>query len=288
MSLAQQIGGIVLALVISLVIAYIGSDLGATVAGLPLFALCMLIAFGVNWLLFIHSWLNRSEKLFDLIGSFTFVLVTLTALVAQGHYDVRVLLISVAIVVWALRLGPFLHGRIVKSGEDRRFRYIKQSFTWLLMTWTMQANWVFVTAACGLAAITSSVVAPLDWTLLVGFSLWLLGFGVEVIADRQKSAFKADPGNDGRFIQSGLWAWSRHPNYFGEILLWAGVALMAYPALIGNQIFTLIAPLFVIAQLTLVSGVPMLERRADKVWGEEEAYRKYKRQTPALMLWPPR
>ncbi|MDG2276855.1 MAG: DUF1295 domain-containing protein [Pseudomonadales bacterium] len=288
MSLGQQIGGIFLALFISLVFAFIGSDQGEQVAGLSLFVLLMFLSFGVNWLMFIHSWLNRSEKLFDLVGSITFVLVTLLALVVSGNFDLRALLISAAIIVWALRLGPFLHGRIVKSGEDRRFRYIKQSFTWLLMTWTMQANWVFVTAACGLAALTSSKVAPPDWTLFVGFSVWCFGFAVEVIADRQKSAFKADPNNDGRFIQSGLWAWSRHPNYFGEILLWAGVALMAVPALLGNQMFTLVAPLFVIAQLTLISGVPLLERRADKIWGDEAAYQKYKRQTPALMLWPPR
>jgi steroid 5-alpha reductase family enzyme len=84
-----------------------------------------------------------------------------------------------------------------------------------------------------------------------------------------------------------LWGWSRHPNYFGEIVLWCGIAIMAYPVLLGAQVITLLAPLFVILQLTLISGVRMLEARADRRWGEDPAYQAYKRRTPVLMLWPP-
>lgn len=288
MGFTAQIGGIVLSLVVSGVIAWVGSSSSSVVAGLPLFFICVLLAFALQWLFFVHSWLKRSEKLFDLIGSITFVTVSLVALVLMGNYDLRSLLITLAIVVWALRLGPFLHSRIVKAGEDRRFREIKQEFTFLLMTWTMQGNWVVATAGCGIAALVSGAVVPVDGLFFAGFLLWVAGFAIEVIADNQKTRFKADPANDGRFIASGLWAWSRHPNYFGEIVLWVGVAVMAYPALVGNQIFTLVSPLIVIAQLTLISGVPMLERRADKLWGEDEDYRVYKQKTPTLMLWPPR
>lgn len=288
MSFAAQIGGIVLSLVVSGLIAWVGSSGSIGVSGLPLFFVCVLLAFAMQWLFFVHSWLKRSEKLFDLVGSITFVTVALVALVVAGNFDLRSLLIALAIVVWALRLGPFLHNRIVKAGEDRRFRQIKQEFTWLLMTWTMQGNWVVATAGCGIAALVSGVVAPVDGWFFAGLLLWVAGFAIEVVSDNQKTRFKADPDNQGKFISTGLWAWSRHPNYFGEIVLWVGVAIMAYPALVGNQIFTLVSPLIVVVQLGLISGVPMLERRADKLWGEDEAYQAYKRKTPALMLWPPR
>jgi steroid 5-alpha reductase family enzyme len=108
-----------------------------------------------------------------------------------------------------------------------------------------------------------------------------------VVADRQKSAFREDPANKGRFITSGLWAWSRHPNYFGEITLWAGIALIAIPVLSGWSWVVMISPIFVYVLITRVSGLPMLERRADERWGGEEEYEEYKRKTPVLMLRPP-
>ncbi|MGD8865403.1 MAG: DUF1295 domain-containing protein, partial [Anaerolineales bacterium] len=106
-------------------------------------------------------------------------------------------------------------------------------------------------------------------------------------ADAQKSRFKADPNNEGDFISSGLWAWSRHPNYFGEIMLWIGVALIAAPVLRGWQWVTMISPVFVTLLITQVSGVPMLEKRADETWGGQEDYEQYKKNTPVLIPRPP-
>jgi steroid 5-alpha reductase family enzyme len=156
------------------------------------------------------------------------------------------------------------------------------------MTWTLQGAWVYLTSCAALAAVTSSSTAELDGLFFIGLGIWVFGFAVEVIADRQKTAFRADPENAQRFIQHGLWAWSRHPNYFGEIVLWAGVAVMAYPALVGWQILTLFAPLWVLLQMTAISGTRMLEARANKTWGSDPDYQTYKRTTPMLMLWPPR
>jgi steroid 5-alpha reductase family enzyme len=118
--------------------------------------------------------------------------------------------------------------------------------------------------------------------------LWGAGFAIEAIADHQKARFRADPANRDRFIATGLWAWSRHPNYCGEILLWAGVALVALPALSGFALVTLVSPLFVYVLLTRVSGIPLLEARSDSRWGADPAYRAYKARTPALWLRPPR
>jgi steroid 5-alpha reductase family enzyme len=123
---------------------------------------------------------------------------------------------------------------------------------------------------------------------VVGIIVWIGGFAIEVVADRQKSVFKQDPSNQGRFIKTGLWAWSRHPNYFGEIVLWTGVAIVALPVLSGWRWATLISPLFVILLLTRVSGIPMLEARAEERWGDEEEFRRYTKDTPVLIPRPPR
>lgn len=244
----------------------------------------VILAFAIQWLVFIPSWIFHTEKYFDLTGSLTYTLLALLGMFAIGNGDPRSVLIGALVIIWALRLGSFLFLRIGKAGEDRRFRQIKQNFLLLLRTWTLQALWVTVTFGAGLAAMTSDFHEPLGIFAGIGLFLWLAGFAVEVIADRQKSALNADPANKGQFIHSGLWARSRHPNYFGEILLWLGIAVIALPVLHGWWYLTLISPVFVYLLLGKVSGVPMLERRAEKLWGEDPEYQEYKAKTPVLMM----
>jgi len=188
--------------------------------------------------------------------------------------------------MWATRLGTFLFNRVLSSGGDDRFDEIKPSFLRFLNTWTLQGLWVTFTLAAALAAITTTVRRDLGVFALVGFLVWAFGFTFEVLADAQKNQFRADPANKGKFINTGLWAWSRHPNYFGEITLWIGVALIALPVLRGWQWLTLISPLFVALLITRVSGVPMLEKKADERWGGQEAYEAYKANTPVLIPRP--
>ena len=202
--------------------------------------------------------------------------------------DARSYLLLGIILVWAVRLGSFLFMRIRAAGEDRRFREIKPSFARFLLTWTIQGLWVSFSVAAGLAAITSTVRVGLDAFAVIGLIVWLIGFGIEVIADRQKSAFNATPANKGKFINTGLWSWSRHPNYFGEIVLWIGVAIIALPVLRGWQWATLISPIFIILLLTRISGVPLLEKRADEKWGGQPEYEAYKAGTSVLVPMPPK
>jgi steroid 5-alpha reductase family enzyme len=172
------------------------------------------------------------------------------------------------------------------AGKDGRFDEIKTSFFRFLMAWSVQGLWVSFTASAALAAITSGVRKELGWLAVIGSLVWLFGFAFEVIADSQKNRFREDPANKGKFIQSGLWTKSRHPNYFGEIVLWIGVAIIAMPVLQGWQWVTMISPVFVTVQLTRISGIPMLEVRADEKWGGQEDYEAYKKRTPVLIPKP--
>ena len=238
-----------------LAVAWLGDQTGATLYGLPLMAAMALGVFGVQWVGLIHARLFETEHYFDLVGSLTYVTVTIFAIQQAVDFGLRQQLIAGAVVVWAVRLGPFLFMRIKKAGEDQRFRKIKLSTPRFLLTWTLQGTWVFITAGAALAAIMTPNANALEPLFFIGALLWVCGFAIEVVADRQKSAFKANSENEGKFINTGIWARSQHPNYFGEIVLWAGVAVMALPSLSGSALIFLISPIFVALLLTRISGV---------------------------------
>jgi steroid 5-alpha reductase family enzyme len=268
---------------IGVLVALAGSQGGASINGIPLFALSVGLAFLVQWLVFIPSYWFQTEKFFDLTGSLTYISITVLAVLTSPAVDSRSLLLASLVVIWAVRLGSFLFGRIQKAGKDDRFDELKPSFFRFLNVWTIQGLWVTFTAAAALVAITSSARKELDLFAIIGFLVWVIGFGIEVAADSQKGRFSANPANKGKFIQTGLWSRSRHPNYFGEIVLWVGVAIIALPVLQGWQWVALISPVFVTLLLTRVSGVPLLEQKADKKWGGQADYETYKKKTPVLI-----
>jgi len=270
-------------IIIGALVALAGSQGGTSIAGVPLFALSVGLAFLIQWLVFIPAYLLQTEKFFDLTGSITYISVIAIAVVFSKGADGRSILLSALVVIWAIRLGTFLFGRIKKAGKDDRFDEIKPSFIRFLNVWTIQGLWVTFTMAAALVAITTINRKELDLFAIVGFLIWIFGFTIEVIADSQKSRFSANPNNKGKFIQTGLWSRSRHPNYFGEIILWIGVAVIAFPVLQGWQWVAMISPVFVTFLLTRVSGVPLLENKADKKWGGQEDYESYKKRTPVLI-----
>lgn len=284
----QSLIAIPVTILIGAAISWAGSQGGVMAWGVPLFALCGLLAFGLNWLVFGHAWARRTERFFDLAGSLTYVSVIGLALGLTHELSLRALLIGAMIIIWAVRLGSFLFIRIHRAGSDGRFDEMKQSFLRFLMAWTLQGLWVLLTLASALAAITTQTRLPLDHFALAGGLIWLFGFSIEVIADRQKNRFRADPENRDRFICSGLWSWSQHPNYFGEITLWLGIAIIAFPVLSGWQYATLISPVFVYVLLTRISGIPLLADRSLKKWGDEPAYQAYRERTSLLFPRPPR
>lgn len=280
--------GIAVAVVIGAIVALAGSDGSTTVGWLPVFALCAVLAYLINWLVFIPSNMLQTERYFDLTGSLTYLTVTAVALLLNPEIDARAWIAGAMVAVWAARLGTFLFRRIRRDGRDGRFDEIKKDSVRFLMTWTLQGLWVLLTAASALAIMTSLELEPIGWVGLVGIVIWIVGFTIEVVADRQKSRFKADPASAGRFISTGLWSWSRHPNYFGEITLWLGMTVLAVPILSGWRWIVLISPVFVALLLTRISGIPMLERRAEERWGADPEFQAYTARTSVLIPLPPR
>ena len=279
----RSIIGIAVAVTLSLLIAIAGSNNSTLYDGMPIFMLCASVGFVLHWLGFIPAYLFQTEHYFDLIGSISYVATVALAFALAPSFDTRGLVVATLICVWAVRLGSFLFIRVKKAGQDRRFTQIKTKFFRFLLTWTLGGTWVFITMAAGLAAMTSQSQSPVDGFLVVGATLWVIGFGIEVVADQQKTAFRKDPANAEKFISSGLWSISRHPNYLGEIILWIGIAVIALPVLEGWQWVTLASPVFVSFLLLKVSGVPMLENNAESRWGNDPEFRQYKAKTPTLI-----
>jgi steroid 5-alpha reductase family enzyme len=279
----QAVAGILIGVALGAAISWAGSDGGDRWGSVPVFALCGFLAFAINWLAYIPSAIAQTEHYYDLVGGITYISATIAAILLSADLDLRAMIVAGMVLVWSFRLATFLFRRIARAGKDSRFDVLKTRPVSFLMAWTIQALWVLLTAAAALAIITGGNRVPLGVIGYVGIAVWLSGFAIEVISDNQKSSFKADPANQGKFINVGLWAWSRHPNYFGEIVIWIGMAIIALPVLQGWQWATLISPVFVIFLLTKVSGIPMLEKAADERWGGQDDYETYKRNTPVLI-----
>jgi len=284
----RRVVALPIALAMAAGLALAGSHGGAVVGEIPLFAICVAVAMVIQWIAFVPAFIGQTERFYDLTGSLTYLTLTAVAIQLGPPADARSGLLAVLVVAWAVRLGSFLFRRVVADGGDRRFDEIKPSFIRFFIAWTLQGVWVSFTLGAALAAITSGRSVPIGVFAWAGLVLWVAGFGLEVVADQQKGRFRSQPENAGRFISSGLWAWSRHPNYFGEIILWIGVAVIAYPVLEGWQYVTLLSPVFVTLLLTKLSGIPLLEARADARWGGDPEYEAYKSATPVLVPRPPR
>jgi steroid 5-alpha reductase family enzyme len=274
---------LIIVILIGVGLALAGSQHGAQAFGSPLFALAVGLIFIIQWLVFIPAFTFQTEKYFDITGSLTYIGITLLAVLLSPKPDARSILLAVLVIIWAGRLGTFLYRRIHRAGKDDRFDEIKPNLVRFLNTWTLQGLWIAFTLSAALAAITSTTRKELDLFALFGAMIWIIGLTIEATADAQKNRFRADPTNQGKFIKTGLWSRSRHPNYFGEILLWIGVAVITLPILQGWQWVTLISPVFVTLLLTRVSGIPMLEKKADAKWGGQTEYEEYKKNTPALI-----
>ena len=279
---------IVVVILLGVLVAWAGSTNGAELGSVPLFALAVAAAFIIQWLVYIHAQLTMTEKFFDLVGSLTYTSISLIILLTVPNLSTRSLVLGLMVMLWALRLGPFLYLRIKKDGRDSRFDEIKKVPLRFFNVWNIQGLWVTFTASAAWIAMTSADQVDIDWLFFLGVALWIVGLVIEVTADVQKRLWRSKPDNKGRFITSGLWAWSRHPNYFGEITLWLGVALVALPNLSGWQYVGLLSPVFVTILLTKVSGIPLLEKQGEERWGDERAYRDYVERTSVLIPLPPK
>lgn len=280
---------VAIATALGLGFAFLAGSGGITIDDYPALFACAVVAFAVNWLAFIPSAIAQKDTYYDTVGALTYLSVIGYSTFQAAPLDTRAIVVAFMVGVWTIRLGSFLFMRIhAAGGADERFEKIKKNPPRFLVAWTLQAVWVIFTASAALVIITSQSTAPLGLFFWAGAAIWVIGFAFEVIADNQKRQFKKDPANKGKFIKSGLWAWSQHPNYFGEITLWTGILVMAIPLLSGWSWLAVISPIFVYLLLTRISGVNLLDGIGKDRWGDDPAYQEYRKNTPVLFPRPPK
>ena len=263
---------------------FAGHNIEIEIGGINAFTFILIVAVLLQIIFFIPSFLLKTEKYYDLVGSLTYITSVSLAYFSVENKTMIDSIIYFYIIVWASRLGIYLFRRVRTVGKDVRFDKAKKHFFWFLQYWIGQALWVALTACAAIIAILSPEDDTLPVLAMFGMALWLSGFTIESIADYQKRAFRKENNPREAFIHSGLWARSRHPNYFGEITLWIGIAVIALNTLTGIEYMTLISPVFVYILLTRMSGINMLERIADERYGHLEEYIEYKEKTPVLIL----
>jgi steroid 5-alpha reductase family enzyme len=245
------------------------------------------VALIVNGAFFAFAATRKTDVVTDLSYSLTFALLALV-LPFTGAGEPSQLVASLLVLLWAVRLGAYLFRRILRTKVDHRFDEMRDEPLRFARFWLLQAVAVAVIMLPVSYLLDQSDPPGLGAWAIAGAIVWLAGLLIEAVADAQKSAFRGRDENRGRFIESGLWRYSRHPNYFGEMLVWWGIFVYAVPFLDGAAFAVVAGPAFITMLLLFVSGIPLLERSADEKYGDDPAYREYKRRTSILVPLPPR
>ena len=243
------------------------------------------IIFGIQIVVFLPSFFFKTEHYFDLTGGLTFIIIlaflSFKVLTNSDLLNYSKLLPLFLVSLWAIRLSSFLFLRVKRSGKDIRFDEIKTNFFRFMIAWILQGLWVFICLLPVIIMVSSSKSTNILF-ILPGVLLWVIGWSVEVVSDIQKTRFNSNSKNKGNFISTGLWSISRHPNYFGELILWIGITIIALPTFSGLQYLGCITPLFVYLLLNKISGVNLLEEIANNRWGNNSNYQEYKIKTPVF------
>lgn len=243
-----------------------------------------LIAIGIQIILFIPAFLFKTDKLTDLSYGVTFIVLAIAGFITGNEGLGRTILL-VMITLWGLRLIVYLFVRVNFVGKDKRFDGIRERFSRFIKFWLGQGIIVWVVSLASILAFTYSNFT-LNIISYVGVGVFTLGLVIETIADWQKFEFKKEEKNEGRWTDVGLWNYSRHPNYFGEMLVWIGIWLFTASILQPTYaLIGLISPLAIICILLFVTGIPTLEKKYDARFAKNKEYKKYKESTSKVILW---
>lgn len=245
------------------------------------------VLLGMAFLTWLVSLYKRDASIVDSVWALFFVAVLLSGWQQPPVNGPRAVVALLLVGIWAARLSGYLTWRNWGHPEDRRYQAIRASnqphyaLKGLVIVFALQAGLAWLIALPMLPVLKS----PAAWSGLdsLGVAVFVTGLVVETLADWQLARFKAQPQTDDAVLDQGLWHYSRHPNYFGEAVVWWGFYLLALGS--GAPVWLLLSPVLLTVLLLRVSGIPLLEQ---DMAGRRPAYRDYVRRTPAFIPWPPR
>jgi steroid 5-alpha reductase family enzyme len=246
--------------------------------------LTLAISLGIQATLFALAATFKTDKVTDLSYGLTFVVLAAVLLASGDTSKPAHLVLAGMVIAWAVRLAGYLFFRILVTGRDARFDGIRERFWPFFKFWLGQgiAVWVIM------LPVTLWFAMPGPWNpiMTVGWCIWALGLAIETVADAQKFSAKRRPGGGGRWVDEGLWKYSRYPNYFGEMLCWWGVYVFVAPDLGAWNVLGVLGPISITFILMKVTGIPTLEKSAAKKWGDNPEYQKYVARTRTLAPIP--
>ena len=248
----------------------------------------LIISFLIQTVFFAFAASFKTDKVTDLSYGLTFIIIASYLFFKNLTLSFIQLAVYWAVIIWGVRLVAYLYNRILKIKKDRRFDGIRENFLKFARFWLFQGIAVWIIMIPSILVLSSQEAKPFGFLAWAGLAIWLIGLLTETIADYQKFVFKNQPKNKNKWIQTGLWRYSRHPNYFGEMLVWWGIFSLALPYLAGWKLLSMVGPLFITFILLFVSGIPPLEKRSDQKYGKNKKYREYKKKTSLLIPLPPR
>lgn len=252
------------------------------------YLLTLLISFGINIFFFIFATTFKTDKLTDLSYGLSFIILALFLLITNPNIQPLQLIVALLIIVWGVRLISYLFIRILKIKKDNRFDKIRSKPLEFAKFWLFQALAVWIIMLPASTLLATEITTRFSLTSSIGILIFIIGLTIEAAADWQKFTFKIQPENKNKWIQSGIWKYSRHPNYFGEMTLWWGIFIASSPVLSHWQWLTIIGPIFITFILIFVSGIPPLEKRYQKKYADNKEYREYKNKTSLLVPLPRR
>lgn len=246
------------------------------------------IAVVLNLAVFVIAFWKQTDKLTDITYALTFALLAGYAWYSgEGRESTYKTTLLFMVVIWAFRLGSYLFTRVLVKGKDHRFDEWRHNFLRFLRFWVLQGLSVWLVSLPFLIGLSKSAeqVSSIEghWLVISGMIIWIVGFIIESIADRQKFKFRLDNSNDGKFMDRGLFSIVRYPNYLGEMMAWIGIFLAVVPLLQGWEWLSIVSPLWVSTLLLFISGIPLLERSMQKRYGDQKAFQEYKKNTNKLI-----
>lgn len=264
------------------------------------YGFCFLITCALQLSCFAVAYTCKFDLITDFAGSMNFVLLGVITLVLGGDYDTRQVVVTAMLCVSRVELALFLFYRVCKRKSDGRFDKIRGSFLKFLGFWIFQIFWVYGVSLAVIRINSARRVdspPPIGPADVFGWVLWVFGFVIQFTSDLQKLWFRADPANNLKICNKGMWKYSRHPNYFGEICMWGGLFITGIPIWLsdGNADgwLTVISPVLTIVILLFLSGMPTAEGQSLKRYytnGDalKNAYEAYRAETaPVITCCPP-
>jgi steroid 5-alpha reductase family enzyme len=249
---------------------------------MDIIVVAFVVSLVINLLMFVPAYIYKTDKVTDISYAITFATVAVAAYLASTHTSLHKTIL-VLVLLWSFRLGAFLFIRINKIGKDSRFDGMREHFFLFLKFWLAQGITVFIVMIAPLMGFIQNDTRVTTLTL-IGVGVFLSGLLIETFADMQKFKFSNNSKHKSIWIDEGIWRVSRHPNYLGEILVWTGVFVTVASSVTSFAVLAaLISPLFIAGLLCFVSGIPLLEKIADKKWGNDKNYQLYKKRVPVLL-----